>query len=478
MRINRGRDLCLVGLTARADLRMVPLICDFLCGTAGTLGIGDDDVNRLRALTEEVCRYVIENSFDPGDDGRFHLTLLRGADVLKLVVEDRGLPVLFDENAPLDRSQAPLLALRAYADEVRFHNLGKQGKRLEFSCRLDAGTIEQILENTHPPSSNVVTSDENITLRMITSDDVVSVSQCIYRTYGLSYYRGYLYQPAMIAAMLDGGKLDSCIAVTDSGRIAGHLAILYDGPDARVCETAMAVVDPCFRGRHLFEKMKAMAHERASARGLYGLYSDAVTVHPYSQKSNLALGARETGVMLAYLPDRMLFRNISESETQARQSNILFFMRACPIPPSDVHLPGHHAGVIEEIYGRLELPRRAVVAGNEVFESARGFRTQFNLVHKSETGLVFLQIHSYGSDALLIVHNHLRDLRQRSDVDCIYLDLPLREPLTALLCQGMESFGFFFCGVMIEHDRGDVLRLQYLNNIVINAADIKVASDF
>jgi len=47
-----------------------------------------------------------------------------------------------------------------------------------------------------------------------------------------------------------------------------------------------------------------------------------------------------------------------------------------------------------------------------------------------------------------------------------------------LLCQGMESFGFFFCGVMIEHDRGDVLRLQYLNNIVINAADIKVASDF
>lgn len=87
-------------------------------------------------------------------------------------------------------------------------------------------------------------------------------------------------------------------------------------------------------------------------------------------------------------------------------------------------------------------------------------------------------IRHYGSDVLLVVHNHLRDLRQTSGVACIYLDLPLRHPLTAVICKGMESFGFFFCGVLIEYDQGDVLRLQYMNNIKVNVADIKVASDF
>ena len=478
MGISGTKDVCLVALTARADKRMLRSIRKFLCGTAKSLGIPKDDIIRLRLLIKEVCRYVIEQSFDPGDDGQFHMALWRRADVVELVVEDRGLPVLFDENAPLDRSQAPLLALRAFADEVKFHNLGKHGKRLEFGYRLDAETIEQIFAKEEPSALLEVTGHEHVTLRLMDHTNIIDVSRCIYRTYGLSYYRDYLYYPSKISALLEHGRLESCIAVTDSGLIAGHLAILYEGPDAKVCETAMAVVDPRFRGRRLFEKMKVMARQQAINRGLYGLYSDAVTVHPYSQMSNLALGARETGVMLAYLPDRMLFKSISDSETLSRQSNILFFLHALPIPPADVYVPEHHAAIIQEIYSRLNIARTYTRPGDDIFETVRGQKTQFNLQHKLETGLVFMLIRHYGSDVLLVVHNHLRDLRQTSGVACIYLDLPLRHPLTAVICKGMESFGFFFCGVLIEYDQGNVLRLQYMNNIKVNVADIKVASDF
>jgi serine/threonine-protein kinase RsbW len=42
----------------------------------------------------------------------------------------------------------------------------------------------------------------------------------------------------------------------------------------------------------------------------------------------------------------------------------------------------------------------------------------------------------------------------------------------------LESLGFFFAGVVPEKDDRDVLRLQYLNRVTIDAQQIQVASDF
>jgi serine/threonine-protein kinase RsbW len=38
--------------------------------------------------------------------------------------------------------------------------------------------------------------------------------------------------------------------------------------------------------------------------------------------------------------------------------------------------------------------------------------------------------------------------------------------------------GFFFSGIIPEMFDGDVLRLQYLNNVEIDPKDISIASDF
>lgn len=468
----------LVAFSAHAEPTMMAVVSEFLCGSARAVGLPDEDVARLRALSEEVWRYVVKNSFDPGDPGQVNIALWRQTEELHLIVEDRGLPAHFDGAAPLDHSQLPLLPLRAFADEFEFHNLGKDGKRLEFILRLDATSTEQVLSSQAALAAAEAVGDETISLRLATADDALSISQCVYRNYALTYFRAFLYYPAKIAAMLASGDLESCIAVTGSGRVAGHLAILYEGPDSKVCETGMAVVDPAFRGRRLFEQMKAFAHRRAIERNMYGLCSDAVTVHPYSQRSNLTLGARETGVMLAYLPEQMLFKSISQSETAARQSNILFFMKACPIPRRYVYLPEQHAEIIEKIYARLDLPRRRMAPDREVFDVVRGVKTQFKLSHKLEIGLVFMRVITYGSDVLLVVHNNIRDITRQSEARCIYLDLPLRDPLTAVLCKGMEAFGFSFSGVLIELHDGDFLRFQYLNDVTIKPDDIKVASDF
>ena len=65
----------------------------------------------------------------------------------------------------------------------------------------------------------------------------------------------------------------------------------------------------------------------------------------------------------------------------------------------------------------------------------------------------------------------------RRKLDAIYLDLPLADPATAGLCASCEAAGFFFAGMIPEYDNGDVLRLQYMNNLDIRMEGIVVVSD-
>ena len=67
-------------------------------------------------------------------------------------------------------------------------------------------------------------------------------------------------------------------------------------------------------------------------------------------------------------------------------------------------------------------------------------------------------------------------------MDSIYVDLPLSHPATAQAGAGLRALGFFFGGIIPEAHGGDiggdVLRLQYLNNIEIKPDNIHTASDF
>ena len=52
------------------------------------------------------------------------------------------------------------------------------------------------------------------------------------------------------------------------------------------------------------------------------------------------------------------------------------------------------------------------------------------------------------------------------------------DPAAMQFTERLEQLGFFFGGIIPEKDKGDVLRLQYLNNVAIDPSQIQVASDF
>ena len=103
--------------------------------------------------------------------------------------------------------------------------------------------------------------------------------------------------------------------------------------------------------------------------------------------------------------------------------------------------------------------------------------SQVDMRVQTDASRAFMLVAQYGVDLEELVKFRLRELCLRR-IDCIYIDLPLSHPATQKFYAALEMLGFFFAGVIPEISEGYVLRLQYLNNVVIDLENIQIASDF
>jgi serine/threonine-protein kinase RsbW len=89
-----------------------------------------------------------------------------------------------------------------------------------------------------------------------------------------------------------------------------------------------------------------------------------------------------------------------------------------------------------------------------------------------------ITVTAYGRDLPDRVRERLRALCLQR-IDWIGVDLPLSHPGAREMCASLEALGFFFAGVIPElAGDGDVLRLQYLNDIDADLGSAQIASDF
>ena len=265
----------------------------------------------------------------------------------------------------------------------------------------------------------------------------------------------------------------SCVAATPEGEFVGHLALTLKHPDSPVAEAGQAVVDPRFRGHRLFERMKTFLVERAKEWGMYGLYSEATAVHPYSQKGNLHLGAQETGYLLGYIPASVSYKEIGEDREGQRGSVALFYMRVSAEPEREVYPPVAYQETARYVIEHCGL-RRTILNASEP-EISTPSRLSVNV--RRDHNLAFLRIEEPGADLQELVRVRLRELCLHR-VDCIYIDLPLSHPAVQNAGARLDGLGFFFGGIIPELRDGDVLRLQYLNEVDIRPEDVRTGSDF
>ena len=141
-----------------------------------------------------------------------------------------------------------------------------------------------------------------------------------------------------------------------------------------------------------------------------------------------------------------------------------------------VYVPEVYRDMITGIYERLGFERELIIEKEESgFKGKQKGRTSISLRHDHNQAVI--KIEKIGKSTAAEIGFQLKHLA-RERFDCIYVDIPLRQKGAGYIASALRRLGFFFGCIIPEYSEGDVLRLQYLNNVDISREDIKTASEF
>lgn len=308
--------------------------------------------------------------------------------------------------------------------------------------------------------------------RFLAPDEAPALTAAIEHSYADTYDCRWVYDTDEVRRRIADGTLRSVVGEADA-RIVGHLGLTRRDPDAPVGEAGQAVVDPAFRGHHVFETLKRALADDCRRRAILGMYSEAIAVHPYSQRANLALGAHETGYLLGYIPASVEYTGIEKYAHARRQSATLFYLSTNVESVQVLHPPPWHREVVAAIARHNDLPR--VVA--EPDRCPLDGHTEIEVDVHSDHAEAFITVRRIRADVVDTVAAETRRLAVACD--CVYLDVPLVDPATAHIPRALhDDLGYFFGGVVPHLAGGDVLRLQYLHEVDADPSDVAVASEF
>jgi serine/threonine-protein kinase RsbW len=147
-----------------------------------------------------------------------------------------------------------------------------------------------------------------------------------------------------------------------------------------------------------------------------------------------------------------------------------------PNEKKTVYLPDSYHQYAHDIYNNLGFQRDIVLSDTSIKKSDTKLG-KTNVVVRHDHNQAFIIVEEYGRDTLVEINFLVREMCMNR-IDCIYLDLPIFKELSSYVATKLKETGFFFGGILPELRNGDVLRLQYLNNVEILKNDIKTASDF
>ncbi|MDD2502136.1 MAG: ATP-binding protein [Geobacter sp.] len=449
----------------------------WVSGFARCFGLADEEIRRLELVVEEALMSVLHTSFDRGESGDVTVQLDYRPGQFVIAIEDKGLPL---DLAYLEANEAislNLTLIRQLVDELVFVNKGKEGKRLELITLLPAENVAVTMDEQQQGAAEVAEQEgfdsAEISFRMLRADETLALAQLAYRSYGYTYVSDF-YFPERIRERVELGLMETCVALMPDNRIVGALSLFYDSPDAKVAESGAAMVDPRCRGKSLFKEMKQFLFAYGRQKGLYGIYSEAVTIHPYTQQGNLSLGAHETGMLLSYVSENVAFKKIGSELMGQRQSLILFYARLNPEPARTVYTPARYADLLRQVYQENGLNRELLISDQYAANLGQDTQLEIQVRHDAFNDAI-IDLQRIGSDADAIILQHTRELCEKK-VEAIYLNLELSDPAAACLAGRLAERGYLFAGVIPELRNGDLLKLQYLNNVVFDPARVTAVS--
>jgi len=458
--------------TANRDA--IPLVQGLLQAQAELLNFDERTRNRLQMAVEEAVLNVVQHAY-PDGTGPVIIRASLQQSMLVIDIEDRGLPR--DPFQKLKYSQqhpdSPGLGSRlmhATADGVRYRALGRGGKLVEILMRLP----DSIPASASSTGEGALPSIDGKTLevRLFRPEDAGQIAQCAWRCYEYSYVSDNLYLPERLTAMNASGEMLSAVAVDPNGVVYGHAAMSFS-TGSPAAESGKAFVVPEARGGGAFQRMKALLVSELARRGKHGYWSEAVTLHPASQKGNIKLGIRECGLELGVIPPTVRMKAIGE-KVERRIALMLFYKSLEEQPKSQVCLPRHHRSMLREIYHGMGFTLEELLPALPSSE----VHSELKVVLIADLGMAWFRVEKAGADLPEIIGRELTGVCE-GGARVVMLDLPKDWCALPAITARLEVEGWGFAGVIPRlFPESDALRLVYLNHVQVDPDRICTASEF
>ncbi len=443
------------------------------------VGFEGSALSQIDVAVEEAVANVQQHAYDAEENSTYDFICELLPTALKIVIRERGIPFdperipTFNGVRDLDVTSTAgmgVFFMRSLMDECSFHNLGPEGKETRLVKYLGGqASVEQSVAEAHAAEAEPKVINEKIQyqVRPMREDESIEVSKCAFKSHGYSFFDDHIYYPERLVQLIRSGDMISVVAVTNNGLFMGHACLLYQYPEDRGAELTFVFVNPEFRGQGALGRLTEALLASESRRPLEGVYAYAVANHPFTQKSNARLRINDCGILLATSPASWKFKGIPGDPNQ-RISVILSFRYIGAPKELTLYPPAHHREMVAKLYRNIGADHEYAAPFDR--PELTGESEILTGTNPSE-GCAEIFLRRCGKDVVREVRRLLRGfcLKQYAAVN---LFLSLEAPTTYHLTAEFEKLGFFFAGVLPCARIGDVLILQFLNNVDLDYGKI------
>lgn len=447
-------------------------------------GFDKDDISKIETATEEAVSNVIRFNYN-NYESTFDVILIMHTTGLLITIKEVGIPFTpgFEHKYDLNIIQPKpeyrgfnSVLIKKLMDKVWFHSLGKDGFETHLFKYLKKYNLHvtSISESQKPEKERLESLPVNTVsyvVRRMKPKEAIDVSRVAYNSYGNTYLHTDIYYPDRVRELNKKNQLMSFIAITENGEVIAHVAF-ERSTDKGIPELGVAFTKPKYRGMGCLNKLMLTLMGEAEKLSFTGVFAQAVTSHPYSQKTLNKFRFMDCALLLSIFHE-LAFRNIEQRKLQRESAMISFHYLKLP-DMMTIYPPEHHADIIAGLYEHIgfnpeiNLSNTAIAPGIE--ESVLSVKTDLDNLTAD------IAVTTFGKNILAEVHRILKSLCHNHTAT-IYLRIRLTDPFTAKYTTEFEKMGFFFSGILPRSKAKDELILQYLNNYMIDFDQLKIASD-
>ncbi len=484
----------------------LPLLTHAVRDFARLAGFSSEAGERAATIAGGMAAALMDPALEPLEGGSIDLTCSTAPGGMKVVLHDEGPP--FDPSRSGRAAEiVHSLLEEGSPDWIGFRNLGRGGKEVEIMLHLPGGAEGAGDEATGPPPDGSELrirgdradaewpdldlslleqelaqgfkepSPQGLTIGLLRPGQAGAVSHCIFDAYHLTYFKEEMYRPLRIAELNRNGDIVSAVATAPDGTVAGHFALVFDDEKRSVADLAVAATRRAWRGRGIAKGLAEFLVEEARRRELYGLYCEALTAHPYTQRLTRSLAFGVCGARLMWIPVTERLYGVKEHEKRRRSAMLMFrYLREPSRNPLDV--PRQHRDMIGRLYAWMGAPDRLAdspLAGLEA--SSQGDEgTTVRTVLDPSLGNALLILETHGTDLAQRLDEELRRVKD-TDVLTVEARLNLQTPGAAAAVDELERHQFVFLGVRPGGPDVDWLLMQRFSGVRVDYDDLVLDSD-